>query len=86
MLRMLVRKKKKDMEQNKDNKRWIMIAITTVMIILIGSLGIKYVVNQQQKEKKARIDKTITQEKDKENKKQINRKILFIKKIDDNNE
>lgn len=54
------------MEQNKDNKRWIMMAISTVMIILIGSLGVNYVVNQQQKEKKARIDKTITQEKDKE--------------------
>ena len=55
------------MEQNnKDNKRWIMMAITTDMIILIGSLGVNYVVNQQQKEKKARIDKTITQEKDKE--------------------
>jgi hypothetical protein len=42
------------MEQNKDNKdnmRWIMIAITTVMIILIGSLGVNYVVNQQQKDK-----------------------------------
>jgi hypothetical protein len=63
---MLVRKKKKNMEQNKDNKRWIMMAISTVMIILIGSLGVNYVVNQQQKEKKARIDKTITQEKDKE--------------------
>lgn len=74
------------MEQNKDNKRWIMMAITTVMIILIGSLGVNYVVNQQQKEKKARIDKTITQEKDKESKKYINREILFIKKIDDNNE
>lgn len=72
MLRILVRKKEKNMEQNKDNKdnkRWIMMAITTVMIILIGSLGVNYVVNQQQKEKKARIDKTITQEKDKENKK-----------------
>ena len=66
---MLVRKKEKNMEQNKDNKRWIMMAITTVMIILIGSLGVNYVVNQQQKEKKARIDKTITQEKYKENKK-----------------
>lgn len=54
------------MEQNKDNKRWIMMAISTVMIILIGSLGVNYVVNQQQKEKKTRIDKTITQEKDKE--------------------
>lgn len=54
------------MEQNKDNKRWIMMAISTVMIILIGSLGVNYVVNQQQKEKKARIDKIITQEKDKE--------------------
>lgn len=54
------------MEQNKDNKRWIMMAITTVMIILIGSLGVNYVVNQQQKEKKAKIDKTITKEKDKE--------------------
>ena len=63
---MLVRKKEKNMEQNKDNKRWIMMAISTVMIILIGSLGVNYVVNQQQKEKKARIDKTITQEKDKE--------------------
>ena len=72
MLRILVRKKEKNMEQNKDNKdnkRWIIMAITTVMIILIGSLGVNYVVNQQQKEKKARIDKTITQEKDKENKK-----------------
>jgi len=72
LLRILVRKKEKNMEQNKDNKdnkRWIMMAITTVMIILIGSLGVNYVVNQQQKEKKARIDKTITQEKDKENKK-----------------
>lgn len=72
MLRILVRKKEKNIEQNKDNKdnkRWIMMAITTVMIILIGSLGVNYVVNQQQKEKKARIDKTITQEKDKENKK-----------------
>jgi KxYKxGKxW signal domain protein len=39
------------MEQNKDNKRWIMMAITTVMIILIGSLGVNYVVNQQQKDK-----------------------------------
>lgn len=39
------------MEQNKDNMRWIMIAITTVMIILIGSLGVNYVVNQQQKYK-----------------------------------
>lgn len=28
-----------------------MIAITTVMIILIGSLGVNYVVNQQQKDK-----------------------------------
>lgn len=63
---MLVRKKEKNMEQNKDNKRWIMMAISTVMIILIGSLGVNYVVNQQQKEKKARIDKIITQEKDKE--------------------
>ena len=72
MLRILVRKKEKNMEQNKDNKdnkRWIIMAITTVMIILIGSLGVNYVVNQQQKEKKARIDKTITQEKDKGNKK-----------------
>ena len=46
---MLVRKKEKNMEQNKDNKdnkRWIMMAITTVMIILIGSLGVNYVVNQ----------------------------------------
>ena len=51
-------------KDNKDNKRWIMMAITTVMIILIGSLGVNYIVNQQQKEKKARIDKTITQEKD----------------------
>lgn len=57
------------MEQNRDNKRWIMMAITTVMIILIGSLGANYIVNQQQKERKARIDKTITQEKGKENKK-----------------
>lgn len=57
------------MEQNKDNKRWVIMAITIVMITLIGSLGANYVVNQQQKEKKARIDKTITQEKDKENKK-----------------
>ena len=73
-------------KDNKDNKRWIMMAITTVMIILIGSLGVNYVVNQQQKEKKARIDKTITQEKDKENKKYRNREILFIKKIDNNNE
>ena len=54
---------------NKDNKRWVIMAITIVMITLIGSLGANYVVNQQQKEKKARIDKTITQEKDKENKK-----------------
>ena len=53
-------------KDNKDNKRWIMMAITTVMIILIGSLGANYIVNQQQKEKKARIDKTITQEKGKE--------------------
>ena len=69
---MLVRKKEKNMEQNKDNKdnkRWIMMAITTVMIILIGSLGVNYVVNQQQKEKKARIDKTITQEKEKDKEK-----------------
>ena len=60
------------MEQNKgnkDNKRWVIMAITIVMITLIGTLGANYVVNQQQKEKKARIDKTITQEKDKENKK-----------------
>ena len=57
------------MEQNKDNKRWIIMAITTVMIILIGSLGVNYVVNQQQKEKKARIDKTITQEKEKDKEK-----------------
>lgn len=28
-----------------------MMAITTVMIILIGSLGVNYVVNQQQKDK-----------------------------------
>lgn len=45
------------MEQNKDNKdnmRWIMIAITTVMIILIGSLGVNYVVNQQQKDKESK--------------------------------
>ena len=54
---------------NKDNKRWVIMAITIVMITLIGTLGVNYVVNQQQKEKKARIDKTITQEKDKENKK-----------------
>jgi hypothetical protein len=39
------------MKQNKDNKRWIMMVITTVMIILIGSLGVNYVVNQQQKDK-----------------------------------
>lgn len=38
-------------KDNKDNKRWIMIAITTVMIILIGSLWVNYVVNQQQKDK-----------------------------------
>lgn len=57
------------MEQNKDNKRWVIMAITIVMITLIGTLGANYVVNQQKKEKKARIDKTITQEKDKENKK-----------------
>ena len=56
-------------KDNKDNKRWVIMAITIVMITLIGSLGGNYVVNQQQKEKKARIDKTITQEKDKENKK-----------------
>ena len=56
-------------KDNKDNKRWVIMAITIVMITLIGTLGSNYVVNQQQKEKKARIDKTITQEKDKENKK-----------------
>lgn len=56
-------------KDNKDNKRWVIMAITIVMITLIGTLGANYVVNQQQKEKKARIDKTITQEKDKENKK-----------------
>ena len=56
-------------EDNKDNKRWVIMAITIVIITLIGTLGANYVVNQQQKEKKARIDKTITQEKDKENKK-----------------
>ena len=56
-------------KDNKDNKRWVIMAITIVMITLIGILGANYVVNQQQKEKKARIDKTITQEKDKENKK-----------------
>ena len=56
-------------KDNKDNKRWVIMAITIVMITLIGTLGVNYVVNQQQKEKKARIDKTITQEKDKENKK-----------------
>ena len=53
-------------EDNKDNKRWVIMAITTVMIILIGSLGVNYVVNQQQKEKKAKVDNSITQEKDKE--------------------
>jgi KxYKxGKxW signal domain protein len=37
------------MEQNKDNKRWIMMAITTVMIILIGSLGVNYVVKKESK-------------------------------------
>lgn len=56
-------------KDNKDNKRWVIMAITIVMITLIGTLGANYVVNHQQKEKKARIDKTITQEKDKENKK-----------------
>ena len=56
-------------KDNKDNKRWVIMAITIVMITLIGTLGANYIVNQQQKEKKARIDKTITQEKDKENKK-----------------
>lgn len=56
-------------KDNKDNKRWVIMAITIVMITLIGTLGANYVVNQQQKEKKARIDKTITQEKDKGNKK-----------------
>lgn len=56
-------------KDNKDNKRWVIMAITIVMITLIGSLGSNYIVNQQQKEKKARIDKIITQEKDKENKK-----------------
>lgn len=56
-------------KDNKDNKRWVIMAITIVMITLIGTLGANYVVNQQQKEKKARIDKTITEEKDKENKK-----------------
>lgn len=53
-------------EDNKDNKRWVIMAITTVMIILIGSLGVNYVVNQQQKEKKSKVDNSITQEKDKE--------------------
>lgn len=53
-------------KDNKDNKRWVIMAITTVMIILIGSLGVNYVVNQQQKEKKAKVDNSITQEKDKE--------------------
>ena len=51
---------------NKDNKRWVIMAITTVMIILIVSLGVNYVVNQQQKEKKAKVDNSIIQEKDKE--------------------
>ena len=55
-----------DNKDNKDNKRWVIMAITTVMIILIGSLGVNYVVNQQQKEKKAKVDNSITQEKDKE--------------------
>lgn len=53
-------------KDNKDNKRCVIMAITIVMIILIGSLGVNYVVNQQQKEKKARVDNSITQEKDKE--------------------
>ena len=53
-------------EDNKDNKRWVIMAITTVMIILIGSLGVNYVVNQQKKEKKSKVDNSITQEKDKE--------------------
>ena len=53
-------------EDNKDNKRWVIMAITIVMITLIGTLGASYVVNQQQKEKKAKVDNSITQERDKE--------------------
>ena len=56
----------KDNKDNKDNKRWVIMAITIVMITLIGTLGANYVVNQQQKEKKAKADNSITQEKDKE--------------------
>ena len=40
------------MEQNKDNKRWVIMAITIVMITLIGTLGANYVVNQQKKKRK----------------------------------
>ena len=53
-------------EDNKDNKRWVIMAITIVIITLIGTLGGNYVVNQQQKEKKVKVDNSITQEKDKE--------------------
>ena len=53
-------------EDNKDNKRWVIMAITIVIITLIGTLGANYVVNRQQKEKKAKVDNSITQEKDKE--------------------